>query len=244
VVCLAAEGVVAPLLRAGGWPVEALDMRPGRIGPKAVLQLRRTLARAAPDVVHTWMYHADLLGGLTARSLSIPVVWSLHQADLAPGDLKPGTRAVLRACSLMSHVLPAAIVSTSHAGTASHAAFGYSTSRLTTISSAFDVGPVDPRAREQLRLLLGIPADTPVVGRVARNHPQKDYPRFLAAVARVLRARPDVHAVAIGPGVAWDADGFDDADLTDVRPRIHLLGGRLDAGALAGGFDIGVSASA
>lgn len=243
VVCLAAEGVVAPLLHTAGWPVQALDMRPGRVDPRGVLQLRRALARAGPDVVHTWMYHADLLGGLTARSLSIPVIWSLHQADLGPGDLKRGTRAVLRACSVLSHVLPAAIASTSHAGAASHAALGYSTSRMTTISSAFDVGPIDPRARERLRLLLRLPADAPVVGCVARNHPQKNYPGFLAAVAQVLRARPDVHAVAIGPGVAWDAVGFGDAHLLDVRPRIHLLGGRLDAGALAAGFDVAVSAS-
>lgn len=63
VVSLSTLGEIGPRLQAMGIPVLALGMRPGRPDARRFWALVRHLRKSAPDVVHTWMYHADLLGG-------------------------------------------------------------------------------------------------------------------------------------------------------------------------------------
>src|SRR3972149_7139695 len=60
-------GEAGPRIAAFGVPVEARGMKPGRPSLSGFLRLVRRLKSLAPDVVHTWMYHADLLGGAAAR---------------------------------------------------------------------------------------------------------------------------------------------------------------------------------
>src|SRR3954466_6605425 len=61
VISLRSLGRLGAELRASGIPVEALGMRGFRDIPSATLRLTRMLRELRPDVVHTWMYHADFL---------------------------------------------------------------------------------------------------------------------------------------------------------------------------------------
>ena len=67
VISLTTFGDIGPHLEALGIPVEAMGMKPGIVNPLTFYRLIRRLRAIRPDVVHTWMYHADLLGGLAAR---------------------------------------------------------------------------------------------------------------------------------------------------------------------------------
>ena len=55
---------VGELIRQLGIPVEGLGMIPGRPNPLALMKLVNRLRSIKPDLVQTWMYHADLLGGV------------------------------------------------------------------------------------------------------------------------------------------------------------------------------------
>jgi hypothetical protein len=57
----------ATKLRALGIPVDRLGMRRGSPNPIYVLRLARWLREDPPDVMQTWMYHFDLIGGLASR---------------------------------------------------------------------------------------------------------------------------------------------------------------------------------
>jgi len=63
VVSLTGEGKYGLLLQEKGIKVMALEMPRGRVTASGLLQLWRTVRTVRPDVVQTWMYHADLLGG-------------------------------------------------------------------------------------------------------------------------------------------------------------------------------------
>src|SRR5512138_2069467 len=67
VISLTTIGEVGKRIQELGVSVEALGMNPGAPNPLAIFQLARNLRRLKPDIVHTWMYHADLIGGLSAR---------------------------------------------------------------------------------------------------------------------------------------------------------------------------------
>src|SRR5215204_5586179 len=80
VVSLAAVGPVGEQIAALGVPVHSLRMRRGMPDPRALVQLLALMQRVRPDVVQTWLYHADALGALVAAMLRVPVVWNIRSA--------------------------------------------------------------------------------------------------------------------------------------------------------------------
>src|SRR5690348_11157935 len=76
----------APRLRGQGVPVHTLGMNRGRPNAKALWRLCSLLRSDRPDVLQTWLYHADLMGLLAAKSVvRCPVVWNVRHATLTPG---------------------------------------------------------------------------------------------------------------------------------------------------------------
>ena len=109
VISLTDFGDFGPRLERIGVPVYAIGMRANVPSPLRFLRLTRTLSMLRPDLVHTWMYHADLLGGLASRLTGDrPVVWGIRHSDLSREHNKWSTLVVVRLCALLSSRLPAA----------------------------------------------------------------------------------------------------------------------------------------
>jgi glycosyltransferase involved in cell wall biosynthesis len=190
------------------------------------------------------MYHADLAGLLAARWAGRPpVIWNVRHSHLGPGT-RPATRAVARACALLTRG-PRRIVVGSEAARRAHAALGYDAGRMVVILNGFDVDVLrpDPAGRAAVRGELGIPDGALVVGTAARAHPDKDHDTLLAALDRVAGEDPRVHPVLCGDGVA---DGTPLGDRVRARAwggRARLLGMRPDVGRLMAGWDVAVCSS-
>ncbi len=75
VLSLTEIGPVGQKIRRLDIPVESLEMRRGVPNPLALLRLARRLRKSRPAVIQTWMYHANLVGGLAAKAAAdIPVI--------------------------------------------------------------------------------------------------------------------------------------------------------------------------
>ena len=107
-----------------------------------------------------------------------------------------------------------------------HVSLGYDERRMVVVPNGFDPATwrPDAEARLAVRRELGLEPSTPIVGLVARVHPQKDHRNFLAAAPRIAAAAPDVVFVLCGEGVERS-----NPRLADVVAGLALLGG----GALA-----------
>lgn len=242
VLSLTGLGEVGPRLLARGVPVEALGMRPGLPNPLACAHLIRWIARLRPHVVHTWMYHADLLGGLAARTAGVrAVMWGIRHSNLDAGANKRSTLRVMRICARLSHWLPSRIACAGARTRDVHVTAGYAADRMLVIPNGFDLVRFhpDPQARHRVRVELGLPDATPVVGMVGRFDPQKNHRGMIVALTRLHALRPDVHAVMVGKGV--DADNaqlrawLHDAGLDQA---CHLLGLRDDIPSLMAALDV------
>jgi glycosyltransferase involved in cell wall biosynthesis len=95
-----------------------------------------------------------------------------------------------------------------------------------------------------VRAELAIPQDAPVVGVVARFHPDKDHRNFVAAARRVAAANPKATFVLAGDAVEPTNDELrrwiDDSGLHD---SVRLLGRRSDVPDLLTAVDVLASPS-
>jgi len=247
VVSLRGEGPVGARIRDLDVAVDSLGAE-GPLGAVASLvRLRRAVVRFSPHVVQTWLYHADLLGGLAARlGGSPPVVWGIRMSRVDREAFRASTVAIARLCAWLSPLLARQIVCCSEAGRQAHAAFGYDASKMTVIPNGFDTEQFRPdgNARRSVREALGLPADSRLVGMVARTDPHKDHPTFLSAAAAVCRRIPDVHFILVGLGTeAANAELGRQVEATGIAERFHRLGARDDVPALTASFDVAVSSS-
>lgn len=248
VISLMGKGEIGPRIEALGIPVHALGMHRDTPNPLALLRLARLLRRLQPDVVHTWMYHADLLGGLAARLAGCRrVAWCLRHSNLSPTENKRSTLAVVRLCAWLSGWLPVQIVSCSVRARQVHAAVGYADDKIHVIPNGFDLGRFAPdaAARASVRAELGLPPDAPLVGVVARYDVQKNHPGFVQAAAQVLQQLPQVHFALAGTGVDAGNAALQAAIAAHpgLAEHMHLLGRRDDVPRLMAAFDVLASPS-
>lgn len=247
VVSLTGRGEMAPLFEDAGIPASALHMRGLASLPGAVVRLAREIRRWRPQVVNTWMYHADLVGGLAARLAGLDAIaWNIRNSDLSAAHTSRATRAVVRASALVSGIVPRRILCCSENAKRIHVALGYRDSDFQVLPNGFDLEQYQPsaRARAEVRDELGLDPDALLVGLVARWHPQKNHAGFLQAASALARRLPNVHFVLAGS--ECDADNPELVRLvanTGHGERIHLLGQRSDVPRLTAAFDVASSAS-
>ena len=241
------DGPMRQNIEALGVSVRSLDMRRGVPNPLSILKLIRWLREDPPDVIQTWMYHADLIGGLAAKLAGgIPVAWGIHQSDLSREGNKWLTLQTIRACARLSRSLPARIVCSSEASRRAHANIGYVADKMTIIQNGSDLNMFkpDPEARLSVRRELEIPEHAPLIGLVGRFHPQKDHRNFIQAAAAVYQERPDVHFLLCGDEVTWGnlrlATWIEEAG---IRRHCRLLGRRDDVPRLMAALDIAATSS-
>ncbi|WP_165720327.1 glycosyltransferase family 4 protein [Bordetella trematum] len=206
VISLTDEGVYGPRLRAAGITVHALGLARGRITLGAMLQLRALLREEAPDAVQTWMYHADLIGGVAARLAGIrAVAWGIRNSGNHLDRSSRSARLVLGLCARLSAWVPRAIVCAAQDAARRHQALGYRGEKMVVIPNGYDLSRYapDPEAGARMRARWEVPQDVALVGCVARWDPLKDHANLLGALAALRQQQGGgaVRCVLVGRGM-------------------------------------------
>lgn len=200
-------GTYGERLRNAGITVDTLDMPQGKLTFKGVVKLWKMIREIKPDIVQTWMYHADLIGGLVARLAGCKnVFWGIVNFNLHPNVTGISTRFTAKACALLSNCIPQRIITCSVGAIQSHQAIGYSKNKFVTIPLGYDLQEFWPNkiAGENLRYSWSIGKNDVVIGCVARWDPQKDHHNLLQAFALIKEKWPMVRCVLAGPGMFYN----------------------------------------
>ncbi len=247
VISLLSKAEIGQRIERLGIPVTALDIKCSVGFFFAVLRVVDLLWKIDPHLVQTWMYHADLLGGLAARLAGIKkIVWALRNSNLSERLNKRSTLNVVKICSAISPWIPQHILSCSNRASEIHAELGYSRGKMKFIANGFDLGVFHPdeQAKVSVRQELGLPSDALFVGLMARYDSQKNHAGFIVAAAQINRAMPNVHFILAGAHV--DENNVALRGLVarhGLQKCVHLLGRRSDMPRLMASLEVLASPS-
>ena len=246
VVSVTSLGPVGERLQAAGIAVHALNVTGGLSLVTGLLKLWRMLRRQRPDILHCWMYHANLLGLVAGKLAGVRhILWGILCGNIDFSLYKPRTARVMKICAWLS---PACqyVIYNSTSGRKVHETWGYDASRSVTIVSGFDLQKFQPapQQRSVLRNKLGLEPDSFLIGLVARFHPIKDHETFLRAADLVAQRRPLIRFLLVGDGIPQSSEISRIISSAGLDGKVHVLGRHDDMPRLNAALDIACSSSA
>ncbi|WP_201537883.1 glycosyltransferase family 4 protein [Psychrobacter immobilis] len=200
VVSLTDLGLIGQDLKSAGFNVHTLNMKSAFDLPITYLKLRKVLKNFNPDVVQTWMYHADFMGGLAARSLGIKnVVWGIRTTDVSQNNAKV-TVGLSKVCARLSYTIPRTIICAADVSKEYHASMGYDKDKMIVIPNGFDIDSLyaTHEDTECLRKLMNLSKDDIVVGSVGRFSTEKNQRLFIDAANILIKKNPHLKFIMVG----------------------------------------------
>jgi glycosyltransferase involved in cell wall biosynthesis len=239
IVSLMELGKIGQQLREMGYAVHTLEMKSAFGFFRVLFRLVALLRQVRPDIVQTWMYHADLLGGLAGYIAGYrQIIWSIHCTRVPAG--RPMTAVVMKICAWLSSWVPAKILCVADAARVNHIRYGYDATRMCVVPNGFDVPNVTKMDTSLRRLLNGPKFDNKlIVGCVGRFHIDKGQDHLLRAAVEVIKKRPDIVFVLVGNQVD-DNNVFLTQLIAELglQQYVVMLGERDDIPSLLPEFDI------
>ncbi|MFE8073382.1 glycosyltransferase [Marinobacteraceae bacterium S3BR75-40.1] len=247
VVSLMDAGKYGPLLAEAGVAVHCLGMKSGIPSAFKFIKLIRLIKSEDPDVVQTWMYHADLLGGIAARLAGVRrVFWGIRRSSLEKGKSSRLTLWLARSCALLSKWVPEKVICCANKALTVHAEVGYQKSKLLVIPNGYDLAQFksDCTLSESVRIEFCLGSDLFVLGNVARFDPLKDHSNLLQALAQVAEQRCNFRCLLVGRGMSTD-NAVLKAGIFELglQEKVILAGQRRDIPAIMNALDLHVLSS-
>lgn len=219
VYCLSRRGALADRLEEQGIACTCLNWRGWRDARRMTL-LARKLRAWRPDLLQTFLFHANMAGRIAGRIARVPVVVS--GIRVAEREQKWHVQLERLTRGLVTHHV---CVSRSVANFSLRKA-GLRPETVTVIPNGVDV-PRFSKAKPFSNEELEASPDTQWIIAVGRLHPQKGHRILIDAAAPVLRANPQWRLMIVGEGPLRD-ELQARIDSLECQQQIRLLGFRDD----------------
>ncbi len=247
VVSLIGRGKYADLLEAEGIRVYCLNMPSGRVSINGLLTLYRLIKQQNADVIQTWMYHADLIGGVVAKlARAKSIYWNVRHSTIEIEHSKKSLVLVAKACSILSKWIPKKIIYCAEQAKVTHEQLGYDSSKSIVIGNGYDLElfTVDNAGAHTFRSSIGLEQSELLIGMIGRYNPQKDHHNLLQSLNLVKRAGYSFKCVLIGREIERNNQVlFEQVDNLNLTEEIILLGQRTDIPHIMNALDINILSS-
>lgn len=240
----AAEGTMADFAQAAGVTpivVPGLGRELSAVTDiRSLVFVYRFFRRARPDIVHTHTAKAGAVGRLAAWLARVPVIVHTYHGHVFHGYFsRRQTRVFLGIERALARVTTR-VLTVSESVRQDLLRYGIGRpDRLSVMPLGLDLAPfldVD-RHRGELRRELGIDADVPLVGIVARLVPIKHHEDFITAAALTAQAVPHCRFLIVGDGERRQELSALVAE-RNLASRVLFLGWRRDLSRLYADLDV------
>ncbi len=163
--------------------------------------LIRLIYLIKPNIVQTWLVHADFLGGIAARLVGIKkIIWNVRYSDIEVGKSKLSTILILKILARLSYIIPNFIIIVSKKAQKIYQKKGYDKNKLKFIPNGYDLSflKVNKLQKRNFKSKMNIKKKIPLIGNVARYDPQKDHSNLLKALSLVKRKNKNFFCILVG----------------------------------------------
>lgn len=213
-------------LEAAGVVVSTLRMRRKVPDPRPIIRLARLVQLSKPHILHSYMFHANILARVTRLFVKVPVVISsvrtLHEQSRWREVFYRLTDPL---CDVTTHVC--------RAGAERYVRIGaVPAHKMRYIPNGVDTTVFRPDAEVRARLRQELQVDDLFVWlAVGRFEPPKDYPTMMQAFANIAHDHPKSLLLLVGDGpLRREIEAL--ACALGIQSRVRFLGLRRDVSHL------------
>lgn len=231
VITLVDGGRILDDLRSEGVPTVELGLNhQAGFGP-AFGRLLRLWRANLPDLVHTHLYHAGLVGRVAARWLGIPVVVHQHGVEYArsrlrtllDGKTRSWVNRYAASCRAVADILAARE--------------RIPRSQIAVIYNGLEVSAFDRSPPTQRPIAWPVPANSLTVGCVGRLAPEKGQSTLIQAASSLVARGRDFHLVLLGDGNLL-ARLQEQCKRLGLEKKVHFAGQQEDVAVWLSYFDL------
>ena len=222
VISLKDKGKYFSLLKNLG--IEVITLNMNFYSVYKVLSLIKKINYFKPDIVQTWLVHADFLGGIASRLAGFKnIIWNIRYSNIEATGLKFSTIFIIKILSWLSYIIPSSIIIVSKRAKKLYEKKGFDNKKLKYIPNGFDLSTF--KIKKNKKNYFNNKKRIPMIGNVARYDPQKDHSNLLKALSIIRSKNINFSCILVGSNV--DSNNFD--LLTKIKKlnlssHIKLLG--------------------
>lgn len=230
VCALTRGGPLAAKLAEAEIPTHVVGKR-WKLDPMAFVRLRQHVARLQPDLIHTWIFAADVYGRAAGLAAGVKhFVTGMRCVDPWKSELQLAFDRFLARYTDR-------IVANSPGVRDFYVGKGLPADKFTVIANAALPASPSPSTRGQILDELGLPGDARLIGLIGRFWPQKRIKDAIWAADLIKVLRDDVYLLVIGDG-PQRARLLKYREQVRIADKVHFLGERSDVARLLPHFDL------
>ena len=245
VISLKGSGKYSSLLKKLGIKVYCLNVNFFSI--HKFFFLIKLLHSLKPEVVQTWLVHADFIGGITARLAGIRnIIWNIRYSNLKIGKAKLTTILIIKILAKLSFLIPQSIIINSKRAKKIFVIEGYDKKKLKFIPNGFDLSILKPKKFKKIsfKKKIKIKKLVPLIGNVARYDKKKDHLNLLKALSIIRAKSINFFCILVGSNI--DKNNFiliSEIKRLKLSNNVKLLGQNDNISHVMNGLDIFVQSS-
>ena len=200
-----------------------------------------------PDIVQTWLVHADLIGGIAARLVGIKnIFWNIRYSNFEIGKAKLTTIIFIKILAKLSYLVPKLIVIVSKKAKKIYEIEGFDKKKFKLIPNGYDLSILKPNKLKKMiyKKKIKISKKKPLIGNVARYDPKKDHSNLLKALSIIRSKNIDFFCILVGSNI--DTNNItltSEIKKLKLSNYVKLLGQKNDILKVMNGLDIYVQSS-
>lgn len=206
---------------------------------RGVIRLRRILRKTKPDLIHTHLWTANIIGRMAGRLSGIPVISSIHNPDYEPEALEDGSNVhpIKKFSVKILDTVTASfgcarmIAVSDYTRKSTIDRLHFPSHKIDLVYNPIDVGEFDNKFvpdKEQFLSDHGLPGNAIVLLNVGRVTPQKGLIYAIRALAELADEFPNVYLVSLGGqnDKIWFERVKTEVDGLGLSERVLFLGAK------------------